>query len=225
MPSPIDQELVALFDKLKQRQPVEVARQQVDDIYPKIHQAGEAEAEALRLSSGLYKRLQDEIRPVLIYAAKQIPGGEVQFHLSDGAIDATAWLDPKSSGFPIEVTIAHGKVRHHQMRELNEKGMGHGFTDATDADTKDQIKKQYDDYRGYAPEEAAKNIEKGIDHCVRNKAHLDSILVIAAPFESMRPDDWPPLMPQIARRLPASKCKSIFVVGKSLEKELCFQLK
>jgi hypothetical protein len=115
---------------LMQRQAVKIAHQQVAAIYPKVIEAGDSEL--LRVAAEPYKKLQDEVRPALIYATNELPSqAEIQFHLSDRGPDATAWPDAHSAPLLIEVTVASGKVRHAQMKALNETGVGHGFTDAT----------------------------------------------------------------------------------------------
>ena len=188
MPNPFPV-LDDLYSFLAQRQFVTAAQQRVCAIYEKVPCPGEVEA--LRLSKGRYKKLQDEVRPALIYAACQLPHeAEIRFNLSDRGRDATAWADPRALPILIEATVALGKVRRHQMEALNRDGLGHGFTDATDEDSDEYIKARYEDHRGYGADEVIANVTAGIKRCVRRKAHLDCTLVIAAPLEVLPAGHW-----------------------------------
>jgi hypothetical protein len=101
------QELDELYAALMQRQAVKIAHQQVAAIYPKVIEAGDSEL--LRVAAEPYKKLQDEVRPALIYATNELPSqAEIQFHLSDRGPDATAWPDAHSAPLLIEVTVASG---------------------------------------------------------------------------------------------------------------------
>lgn len=214
----------ALYASLARRQPVSVAQEQLSAFYEKVRKVGDAAA--LRLAQGPYKKLQDEVRPVLIYAASELPAtAEIKFHLSDRGRDATAWPDPYSPPILIEVTVALGKVRYRQMRALNETGIGHGFTDATDADSNEHIKARYEDYRGYSTDEVFRNLTAAIRRCVGCKSHLDCTVVIAAPLEVLPLGHWKRFMPVIAGDLPQSKCQAIFVVGKPEGHDACYRIK
>ena len=217
-------ELDDLYVSLAKRQPVETAQQQVAAIYEKVREAGDIDA--LRLAHRPYKKLQDEVRPALIYAASELPpSAEIQFHLADRGPDATAWPDLRSSPILIEVTVASGKVRFHQMTALNDTGMGHGYTDATDDDSREHIKSRYEEHRGYSTEEAVKNVEAAIQRCVKRKSQHDArTLVIYAPLNILPARHWDRFMPEIACGLPLSKCREIFVVG-SPGRDACYQLK
>ena len=214
-----------LYASLAQRQPVMAAQRQAAAIYESVQGAGNLAA--LRLACGKYKRLQDEVRPTLIYAASELPrSAEIQFHVDNGIPDATAWPDPFASPILIEVTtVALGRVRHRQMTVLNETGVGHGYTDATDDDSSAHIKKIYEDYRGYAPDEAARTMAAGIRRCVKHKRHLDCTVVIAAPLEVLSVRHWDQFMPEIAGELPKSQCQAIFVVGSPDGRDACYRIK
>jgi hypothetical protein len=220
-------ELKSLYEFLSRRQPVAAAQEEMAAIYEKVRKAGDTDA--LRLSRSPYKKLQDEVRPALIYAVSELPHGDIQFHLTDKGPDATAWPDACSSPITIEVTVASGKVRYHQMKALNEIGMGHGFTDATDADTPEYIKTRYEDYRAYSPLDVAKNIEAGVHTCVNRKAtesHRDHTLIIYAPSLQLFPSqDWDRYMPELAHGLPQSPCRAIYLVGGTFSGDVCYRLK
>jgi hypothetical protein len=212
------QELDELYAALMQRQAVKIAHQQVAAIYPKVIEAGDSEL--LRVAAEPYKKLQDEVRPALIYATNELPSqAEIQFHLSDRGPDATAWPDAHSAPLLIEVTVASGKVRHAQMKALNETGVGHGFTDATDADTPEQIKARYDDCGAHSPDEICANLGAAIRLCMERKAeekHLGRTLVILATQNIVLAEEWDRCMSEIRRTLPPSPCQAIFVVGYAL---------
>jgi hypothetical protein len=186
-------------------------------IYPKVIEAGDSEL--LRVAAEPYKKLQDEVRPALIYATNELPAqAEIQFHLSDRGPDATAWPHAHSAPLLIEVTVASGKVRHAQMKALNETGVGHGFTDATDADTTEQIKARYDDCGAHSPDEVCANLGAAIRLCVeqgrrktprpdaRYPCHTKQVLA----------EEWDRCMSEIRRTLPPSPYQAIFVVGYAL---------
>ena len=197
---PIDRELDEMYAVLKRRQPVASAREQVAAIYPRIHTAGDAAA--LRLAKDRYKKLQDEIRPALTYAASELPpGADIEFHLSDRGPDATAWCSARSPGMPIEVT------------------------NATDDDSAARIKHGYEDHRAYSTEEAVKVIAAGIVRCVNRKRRHARTVIIDAPLNVLPARKWPDAMAQIAGQLPESRCPAIFVVGYNDGNDACHRLK
>ena len=220
----IEHELDELYAALKRRQLVASARKLVAAIYPKIH--AEGGTATLRLAKNRYKKLQDEIRPALIYAAIELPPcADIEFHLSDRGPDATAWRSSSSVGIPIEVTVALGKVRYHQMLALNTTGVGHGFTNASDDDSAARIKRRYEDHRAYSTEEAVKVIAAGIGRCVGRKRHLSRTVIIDAPLNVLPARHWPDAMTEIAHELPQSRCQAIFVVGNNDDRDSCYRLK
>jgi hypothetical protein len=170
------------------------------------------DSELLRVAAEPYKKLQDEVRPALIYATNELPSqAEIQFHLSDRGPDATAWPDAHSAPLLIEVTVASGKVRHAQMKAPNETGVGHGFTDATDADTPEQIKARYDDCGAHSPDEVCANLGAAIRLCVERKAeekHRGRTLVILATQNRFSPRNGIGVCPRLdarCRRHPAKR--------------------
>ena len=209
-------ELDELYAALKQRQPVKIAYRRMRAIYLKVIQAGESKA--LRVASDPFKKLQDEVRPALIYAVSASQA-EIQFNLSDRGPDATAWPANHSAPLLIEVTVASGKLRHAQMTALNETGVGHGFTDATDADTIEHLNARYDGWRAFSLEEICQNLEAAIRLCVQRKAkekYRGRTLVILITQNTVLADEWDGFMPAIAQTLPQSPCEAIFVVGSAL---------
>jgi hypothetical protein len=110
-------ELDELYGFLSERRQIAAAHERVTAIYPRIIEVGDVEA--LRLAKAPYKKLQDEIRPSLIYATSELrPDDEIQFHLSDRGHDATVWPRDNSSPVLIEATVASGKARLVEMTAL-----------------------------------------------------------------------------------------------------------
>jgi hypothetical protein len=221
-------ELDELYTFLSERQPIAVAHERMTAIYPMIRLRGDVEA--LRLARDSYKKLQDEVRPTLIYAMSELkPDDEIQFHLSDRGRDATAWPRDDFSPVFIEATVASGKARLVEMTALNKDGIGHGFINATDADTMEHVQARYRDYRAWELGEVFDNVQTAVRICVQNKAkyqHHGATLVIYVPLFLLLAEEWELAIPHLAKAMPRSPCKEIFFVGRALGGgDVCFRLK
>ncbi len=221
-------ELTEFYAAMATRQPVRVAYEQLMVMYEKMRQIGDVKA--ARLATGDYKKLQDEVHPALIFARCEHPKGEIQFHLSDRGADATVWPRPSSCPILLETTITSGKARYFQMTALNQTGVGHGLTNATDADSFRHVKDQYDKWGAYSPEEVCENLAAAIRLCVEKKskpAHGSRTLIILATLHTILREEWDSYMPQIGPTLPASPCQAIYVVGRAFGagEAVCYKLK
>jgi hypothetical protein len=221
-------ELDELYAFLSERQQVAAAHERVTAIYARIREVGDVEA--LRLAKGPYKKLQDEIRPTLIYAISELqPDDEIQFHLSDRGHDATAWPRDNASPVPIETTVASGKARLIEMKALNKDGIAHGFINATDADPMEHIEVCYRDYRAWDLDEVFDNVQSAIRICVQSKTkrqHQGLTLVISVPLFLLQAEEWERAAPRFAQTAPQSPCKAVFVVGRALGGgDVCYRLK
>lgn len=221
-------ELYELYESLSKRLPVAAAHERTIAIYPIVRERGDVEA--LRLAKGPYKKLQDEVLPTLIYAMSELkPDAEIQFHLSDRGHDATAWLKGQQRPVCIEATVASGKARLVEMTALNKHGRGHGFINATDADTIEYVEACYRDHQAWQLEEVFDNIQASVRVCVENKTkkqHDGLTLVISVPLFLLLPDEWQRLAPRLVKVAAPSPCRKVYVVGRALGgSELCFRLK
>ena len=115
----------------------------VRPIWQQLHASGHTAA--VRLAERPFKKLVDEISPALIYAQQELPGGEIQFHLSQEwqGEDATVWPYSSSPGIPVEVTVASGTLRHHEMMALNQIGHAHSIIGVSNKAKRATIRKRY----------------------------------------------------------------------------------
>ena len=134
----------------------------------------ECEKHAYRLGTRRYKKVRDEVAPVVgLFHELGLPG-TLHFPLDSHVPDA--WYSPVSSQeIGIEVTRALGRSDYETAKELNETGLGRGFVGLQDNAPAEDFASVMEKPRvAYSTTEAVSTMQEGISTWVIQVAMLST---------------------------------------------------
>ncbi|HEX9702907.1 MAG TPA: hypothetical protein VGA19_08640 [Rhodospirillales bacterium] len=177
------------------------------------------------------KKLRDEVSPVARFVRKYArPDDVISFRLDDWFPDCTL-RHHDGLKRDIEVTLARGKARFHEMTELNERGETRGFLDLQDDASKaDVAAAKGQEPKMYSTDEAITNIVRAVEISAegkrRHKGH--TLLIEVVPDMYWLPNDRWLCLPGRFADNPAIRAlcfSEVYVTSKSDEVDLVLRIK
>lgn len=193
-----------------------------DAIFPYIHGVGLTED--FRLGKGRTKKLRDEIRPVHRFVKVHAkPDDRIRFSLDDSAPDCHFYRHSNDKEYGIEVTIAQGKAQFHLATELNEQGIGPGFSNKTD----DTDWHSFNRLRVcYSTDEALQTLIRSVKICVQNKSLFQGdILLIDAPLNALPRERWDTIHGTLMEKVERMGFREVYLSGHCNSEDICIPLK
>jgi hypothetical protein len=183
-----------------------------------------------RIAKNPWKKLRDEICPVLKFLSSTKRNGLIKFPLNDQKPDA--WFTPYDGvvRLGIEVTIAQGHGRYHLMKELNETGWGRGFTALADgqnppADFNETMSREREPY---STGQALSAVKSGVLRCLEEKnkpEYQGMVLLIEAVLTTMARDNWGSMFGELNNKAKQLPFCEVFLLGHLDSDQRIFQLK
>lgn len=190
------------------------------------------EIENLRLGKGrnTFKKLRDEVIPVLHFFSATELDGEVKFQFS--SVSPDCWYRRAEDTLPraMEITRAQAREQLYIARELNSKGASSGYVGLPDSATREHFESILREPRMVTTEEVLESTKNAILERLDRKAEKeygDVELLIEAPIgeDRLPPDRWDRIIPTLRKQAEGTAFRHVHLIGTLAPECRYFQLK
>ena len=217
-----------MFDNLKEWTSIEQFQRTLSAYFSSNRSA--EEIENFRLGRGTFKRLRDEVVPVLHFFSATGFTGEVRFRFSNNAPDCWYRRADDTSPRAMEITRAQAREQFHIARELNTKGASSGYIGLPDSASNEDFEKALREPRMATTEDVLKHTARAILERLNKKAEkgygeIELLIEARIGEDQLPPERWDRILPMLRQRAESTGFRHVHLIGARASDCNYFQLK